>query len=463
MIEDIHIAYKINKNGFRVKVNKEFFNITYPQEVWDRFPSPIKKETIENFIFLATQTLPLLMDKENIRYEMNSPVLKSLLLNPVLNYIPFSNDSAGNPNLPSLRSFINMNYKFDSHRVKLPNYNPRNKDRSVILFTFGKESLLNFAVSEEIGLDPVLVYVQEPDIKYMDETKQEIQNMYEIKHKNDLVDELSKEFGKEVYRIENMLGVTRYPEYFNLCKPDIGWATQLTEYALLMLPFTHYFHAKHIVFGNEASCSEHYLTEEGFRMNPVYDQSKPWTFELSKMLHILTKQVSAMSLVEPLHELAIIKILHQRYPAYAKYQMSCFADSNTAKNSRWCHSCSKCARIYVMIRALGIDPKSINIRKDMFTKENKSYFSIFNEDNNNMKPYDYSGLGRDEMLYAFYLAYKRGAKGYLISQFKRKFLKEAMEREDELHNEFMTLHTSDTIPKKIAAKVCSIYQEELDR
>ena len=116
-----------------------------------------------------------------------------------------------------------------------------------------------------------------------------------------------------------------------------------------------------------------------------------------------------------------------------------------------------------MIRALGIDPKSINIRKDMFTKENKSYFSIFNEDNNNMKPYDYSGLGRDEMLYAFYLAYKRGAKGYLISQFKRKFLKEAMEREDELHNEFMTLHTSDTIPKKIAAKVCSIYQEELDR
>ena len=68
---------------------------------------------------------------------------------------------------------------------------------------------------------------------------------------------------------------------------------------------------------------------------------------------------------------------------------------------------------------------------------------------------------RDEQLFAFYLAYKNKNKGYLIDKFKKKFLKEALAREDELYNKFFKVHRAASIPTKIKRDINSIYKEEL--
>ena len=77
------------------------------------------------------------------------------------------------------------------------------------------------------------------------------------------------------------------------------------------------------------------------------------------MLEILLGPPRIVSLVEPLQEIAISKILYQRYPEIAKYQTSCHTDNVHAKNNRLCGHCSKCAWIYTFMKALNFDPKSV--------------------------------------------------------------------------------------------------------
>ncbi|MBU0666746.1 MAG: hypothetical protein ABIC91_07835 [Nanoarchaeota archaeon] len=459
---DLKVSYRYSSLGFNVRVNKNSFVIVYPRQIWSSFPQKIKKEVVENFVFLATQSLPLVLQEERIDYKMSTPLFKSFFISPLLNYLPLAGDMSRKKSFSLIKSLMNTDYCFTSSNSKNSAYELNAKDKAIILFTFGKDSLLNYAVSKEIGLKPIPVYIEEPDIKYIDSKDASIQNMYERVHKQTLIKKFSTKFKTQVHKINNGLGITRYPDFFNVTTPDMGWSSQLTEYALLTMPFNHYYKAKYLVYGNEASCSQEYWNLDGFRVNPVFDQTKQWTLEITKLLRLMTKNVLATSFVEPLHELAIMKILHHRYPQYSEFQMSCFADSNSAKNSRWCHSCSKCARMFVFMKALGIDPKTVSFNKNLFSKASKTNYSIFTSRKKDLKPYDFSGLGRDEQLFAFYLAYKNNSKGYLIDLFKKKYLDEVLDREDEFYKEFFSLHTFDTIPRRIANKLKSVYQEELE-
>jgi hypothetical protein len=76
--------------------------------------------------------------------------------------------------------------------------------------------------------------------------------------------------------------------------------------------------------------------------------------------------------------------------------------------------------------------------------------------------YAHTKVGRDEQLFAFYLASKREIKGSLVEEFKASPLyQEAKEREDELYKTFCTLHSSISVPKELRNAINSIYKEEL--
>ena len=138
------------------------------------------------------------------------------------------------------------------------------------------------------------------------------------------------------------------------------------------------------------------------------------------------------------------------------------ANSYNAKKSRCCHECSKCARIYVLLVANNIDPALAGYKENMFKKNKMHLYSLFGGDSENTLAYDMAGVGRDEMLLAFYLAYKNGAKGYLINLFRKKFLREAESKKEALYEEFFGIHDSLTIPKYLHKKVITIYKEELE-
>ncbi len=455
------INYSISKKGFRIRLDKKGFSIGYPKEIWESFPKKTKKNIVENLVFLSTSTLPTITDSGKLEYNMNSPLMGSFFLKPILYYVPSCAEEYGKDCFTIIKRLMNAKYEFKSYNIKVPEYTAKANNKACILFTFGKDSMLSFALAEEIGLDPELIYIEEPDDSYYDKYTKTVIRSYQNKHKTKLIDDFEKEFRKKkIYRIKNDIALLRNCDYFKVDEAELPWGSQLTEYALLMLPFNSHFKAKYVVYGNEASCSATYYNTQGFLTNPVFDQSGEWTFEISKILRLLTKKVSALSFLEPIHDLAITKILHSRYPHYAKYQTSCLAANNHAKKTRWCHHCSKCARIYIFLLANNIDPKTVGFSENMLKKSKIEYYALF-EKIDCASPYDMAGLGRDEQLLAFFLAYKNSAKGYLIDIFKKKHLKEAQKRKKELIKEFYGIHESLTIPKHIRKKLDKIYGEEL--
>jgi hypothetical protein len=460
--ETLNIRYSVSKNGFRIKIDTNSYAIKYPPLIWNSFPNKIKKSIIENFVFLSTFTLPVILNRRKTYFDMTSPLLASFFVKPILYYIPSCADENNRDSFSLFTKFMNASYDFKSYNIRHYDYFPKVYNRSMHLFTFGKDSLLGYAIAEEIGLNPVLLYVEEPDTNYIDSKTGKIEKSYENKHKDVLIKKFTEEFKKQILKIKHELSLIRHSYHFGIEEPDLPYGSQLTEYALLSIPFNNYYKTKYLVYGNEASCSKTYLNKDGLRTNPVFDQSGEWVVEISKMLRLITNNISAVSLIEPIHDIAIIRILFNRYPQYAKYQMSCFANSGKARYSRCCHVCSKCARIYVLLKANNIDPAIIGYKENMFKKDKMHLYSLFGTDGDNTLPYDLAGVGRDEMLLAFYLAFKNGAKGYLINLFKEKFLKEAENKKEELYGEFFGIHDSLTIPKYLHKKVINIYKEELE-
>ena len=71
------------------------------------------------------------------------------------------------------------------------------------------------------------------------------------------------------------------------------------------------------------------------------------------------------------------------------------------------------------LKALNISPERVGFyQNDMLSLKKKNLYVIFNGEND-LSSYGGSGLGKDEQLLAFYLAYKNGVKGELIDLFKK--------------------------------------------
>jgi hypothetical protein len=95
----------------------------------------------------------------------------------------------------------------------------------------------------------------------------------------------------------------------------------------------------------------------------------------------------------------------------------------------------------------------------MLSEDMRSYFSLFG--GLDVNTYALTGRGRDEQLFAFYLAWKNGDQSSLVKEFESRFIDEARAREDELYKTFFGIHESITMPKDIKEKTMSIYKEVL--
>lgn len=442
------IEGQVTPQGIRVLVGGNPFDVIYPKRIWKKYPSPLKKLLIDNVAFSQTFHLPLILPKYGtLDYDMPNAITQALFFKGMVSDIPSTAYMRGAKTVELLRRFLEIKYKFEMGRPRLANVSfPKPRRAATIPFTFGKDSLLTYGLCRELDIPSQLIFVYEPTID----------SATEGMHKMKLARNFFQEFDVEVGFLQNQLGVLREPHGW------LGWELQLTQYSLLLLPYAYAHRSRYLFFSNEQSCNFEFNNDEGFPTNPVFEQSHSWMAENNMYTRILgAKNVFLSSLVGPIHELAILKILHHRYKDIAKYQMSCWAEKKQAKKKRWCGNCPKCARIYVFMLALGIDPKKIGYEDEMLLEKNKRHFSIFESVKRDEGGYDASRLGRDEQLLAFYLAYKRGVRGGLMDVFIRTYLIEASNRETELRRTFFAVYPASTVPEELKPKVLSIFKREL--
>ena len=447
MSGEIHIFRKIIRNGVEIKIKNKKYLTTYPSYIWDKFPKSLHKIFADSLTFIATWHLGF--DKEKaVIYHFSHPPIEAVFFKILTYSLPmniFENKDLKTSEI--LRKLYNVffqtqfkgiNYHYSGKKVKR-----RLKEKALLLFSFGKESLLTYGLLKELKVIVIPIFMKEP------------YSSFENTHKKKLAARFYNKFNEEVIFFPLSFGRLREIAGFYW-----GWDIILSQYAFVLLPFYFYHQARYLFFGNEQSCNFYLKDKEGYFINPVFEQSVLAMKHLADIPKLFFINTHVGSLVEPIHEIFALYILHHRYPEIGRFQMSCFSEEKEAKKKRWCGVCEKCARIYIFLKALNISPERVGFyNNDMLSLKKKDFYIIFNGDSD-LSSYGGSGLGKDEQLLAFYLAYKNGAKGELIELFKKQYLKEAEKRQKELINTYFGIHSSYTLPSSLRNRVLSIFKKE---
>ena len=453
VMKQLHIYSKVTDIGVEISFRDISYPIKYPAHVWKATPKETQIALKDNLALATTMHLPLIFNYPTIVYHSGCPLLEPYFIQNFLNDIPSCTEVDGTSTDEVVRKFFNTQYQFLDSDVVYPSEQPVDSPSGALVgLSFGKDSLLTYAVADEIGLDPEMVYIVEQSMTY------------EQKHKTELARRFKNEFGKQLNILKHETGKFRDYPYLGMPFTEMGWGLQTTEYALEMIPFAYALKARYLLFGNEQTASAKYMDPEGrWTIHPCYDQSHRWTVHINQITQTFSgRTVHTGSVIEPLMDMMIQYILAHRYPEIAKYQMSCFTETEAGRDYQWCHSCSICAKMYLMCVGSGIDPTRIGLRANMLETEYKRFFTLFGGKSITMT-YARTKVGRDEQLFAFYLAAKKGVNAGLVEEFKASPLfQEAKDREEELHKTFCTLHTSISMPKELRNTVNTIYKEELD-
>lgn len=393
--------------------------------------------------------LPQMLGKNEIYYETPRPIAETFLFKNGIYDMPCSAIVDQKSSLDYIKKFFNTRYIYKENRISVPeNRSLRKKRRptAIIPFSFGKESMLTVSLCEEIGIKPILVNFIEPS------------NEHEYSHKKKLIKEFEKTMNLKVYTVNYQPGILRYGKLWNL-NTELGWGLQTTEYALMCLPFVEFFNAEYIILGNEQSCNDTFLNKEGILTYKAgYDQHAEWTTQQGLLASLLLgRKVEVISFMEPLYEIAINKILHNRYPLYGKYQMSCMADTDHAKINRWCQNCVKCGYLYALSCAFNLDTEKMGFTENLFEKKHAHIYDHFFNYDAQAPAYG----SQEELGLAFYLAYKNNHKGYSMEKFQKTLLKRFEEKHREYAKKYMGMHGMSNIPDKFKKRLAAIYQAEL--
>jgi len=448
----LHIRRYLGPKGLTISVGRKDYEIKYPLKIWQQFPSVYHQSFADTITYALTVHLSFQNFREKkLTYHFPPPAIEPLIFKGMLYSLP-EDASAVNKFTTSqyLKLFFNSQHRikfaYRPRYERFKNVNRNNKKKALIPFTFGKDSLLSFALCRELGIDPVLIFFREPRCPY------------ENRHKRILSDRFEKQFEKRVQFFPVSAGWLR--EVSNE-GPWWGWDLLLTQYNLFMVPYLFAHRAKYLFWSHEQSCNATFVDKEGFIINPVFEQNHQWLLSMNSSFKALGCNTIFTSLIEPLHDLSIMYILHHRYPEIARFQNSCFGDEEPAKTRRWCGACPKCARMYIFMKALGISPKRVGFFQNMLVPDKIHLYSLFGCTSPDSS-YDASGIGRDEQLLAFYLAHRRGVKSPLVTVFTKKFLAEAKKRAAKLAQVFFNIHTSQTIPYELKKPLLKIFDFELD-
>lgn len=112
-----------------------------------------------------------------------------------------------------------------------------------------------------------------------------------------------------------------------------------------------------LLIGDEFDTTDRTQHQGITHYNGLYDQSRYFDEALTRYYHRKGWGINQFSILRPLSEMLIEKVLAKRYPNLLRLQMSCHATHKEDDGVKPCGRCEKCRRIVGMLVALGQDPR----------------------------------------------------------------------------------------------------------
>jgi creatinine amidohydrolase/Fe(II)-dependent formamide hydrolase-like protein len=198
-----------------------------------------------------------------------------------------------------------------------------------------------------------------------------------------------------------------------------------------------------LLIGDEYDTTVRKTTHGISHYDGLYDQSIFFDHTLSRYFMRKGWAVSQFSLLRPLSELMIQKILAHRYPQLLQHQISCHAAHQEGERIYPCGKCEKCRRIVSMMLALGQDPQQCGYRESQISDCLKGFVS--------------RGVSQETPAFR-HLGFLLGQKGLIdISADQKNFFKDQPQilkpRYDSIYSPLNAIPTDLRIP------ILGIFQE----
>jgi creatinine amidohydrolase/Fe(II)-dependent formamide hydrolase-like protein len=299
------------------------------------------------------------MDRGFIR-EMAKNTAREIFVKKILEDNPFvRTDIQGIPSIKQ-RSYLRANIIFrdidggpfhDSKDQSAAPWEPQS-DRYAVLSSGGKDSLLSFGLLKELGYECHPIFLNESGRHWFTAL-----NAYRHFQKNTPntvrvwtnSDRVFSWMLRHLPFIRKDFANIRADEY-----PIRLWTVAVFLFGAL--PILKKRKIGRLVIGDEFDTTRR-LSHKGIKhYDGLYDQSRYFDDALTRYFHRKRWGITQFSILRPLSELLIEKILLERYPDLQHLQISCHAAHKGEDRVIPCGQCEKCRRIVGMLMALNGDP-----------------------------------------------------------------------------------------------------------
>ncbi|NIO27675.1 MAG: creatininase family protein [Candidatus Latescibacteria bacterium] len=227
-----------------------------------------------------------------------------------------------------------------------------NRNKIAVLSSGGKDSLLSYGLLNELGYEVHPIFGNESGRHWFTAL-----NAYRHFHEN--VANTTRVWMTSDRMFAWMLRRLPFirPDFAQLRSDE--YPIRLWTVAVFLfgaLPLVRKRGAARLVIGDEHDTSARTTYHGITHYDGLYDQSRYFDNALSRYYAKKSWPLSQFSLLRPLSELMIERVLVQRYPNLFAHQMSCHAATTVGKRAYPCGKCEKCRRIVGMVLANGGDP-----------------------------------------------------------------------------------------------------------
>jgi uncharacterized NAD-dependent epimerase/dehydratase family protein len=291
------------------------------------------------------------VDQRFIRYMMRNTA-REIYVKKLLEPNPFLIPEFHAMQLEQRSSYVQAELLFPESALEELYTWETDRKRCAVLSSGGKESLLSFGLMNEIGIEPTPVFINESGRHWYTALnsyrafKSTRPRTARVWTNSDRV--FSWMLEHIPFIKQNFLNI-RADDY-----PLRLWTVAVFLFGAL--PVLRKRGIGLLLIGDEYDTTRRCRYEGIPHFDGLFDQSRYFDLALSGYFACKGWHVDQLSILRPLSEILVQKILTERYPELQRNQTSCHAVSIKNNQVQPCGKCEKCHRIVGMLASLDADP-----------------------------------------------------------------------------------------------------------
>ena len=297
------------------------------------------------------------IDKRFIR-DMTENTAREIYVKKFLEHNPFLIGEAAKLPPVKKKSYLRAELEFPNLAADKPKnkwkYWSTDKERSCILSSGGKDSLLSYGLLKEIKEEVHPIFVNESGRHWFTALnayrhfKNKVPNTARVWVNSERVFPWML---RHMPFIRKDFSSVRSDEY-----PIRLWTVAVFLFGVL--PILRKRGIRRLLIGDEFDTTVKTSYNGITHYDGLYDQSRYFDEALSRYYMKKGWAINQFSVLRPLSEILIETILVKRYPELQKHQVSCHAAHKVNERIYPCGKCEKCRRIVGMLKAIDADPGS---------------------------------------------------------------------------------------------------------